>query len=76
MPPRSRAPRHTAGSRICRLCWHTAPLGVEMFIVIGMGDDPLLICPTCADTVLRLRPDGTRKEQESEVVPLQTETLF
>lgn len=72
---RTSRPRHTPGTRICRLCWKTAPLGVEMFIVVGMGEDPLLVCPRCADTVLELRPDGTRKEPGGGEA-LQTESLF
>ena len=30
-----------------------------MFIVIGMGPDPTLVCQRCGETVLELRPDGT-----------------
>lgn len=60
-PPRSRAPRHTAGNRICKLCWHATPPAQDMFIVIGMGPDPMLVCGRCADKVLELRPDGQPK---------------
>jgi hypothetical protein len=33
-----------------------------MFIVLGMGPDPTLVCQRCGDTVLELRPDGQPKE--------------
>lgn len=41
-----------------------------MFIILGMGDDPLLVCQLCGDKVLELRPDGQPKEPEV----LQSET--
>lgn len=64
MPPRTRTPRFTTGSRICHLCWRSQPPGKDMFIILGMGDDPLLVCQLCGDKVLELRPDGQPKEPE------------
>jgi hypothetical protein len=29
-----------------------------MYIVVGLGDHPLLVCPRDAETVLRLSPTG------------------
>jgi hypothetical protein len=57
------------------LCWRTAPIGVDMFIVIGMADQPLLICPTCAETVLLLQPTGERIATK-EGTPNDEPTLF
>jgi len=58
MPPRDTQPRHTTGTRICKLCWHSTPPAQDMFIVVGMGDDPLLACGRCAEKVLRLSVTG------------------
>jgi hypothetical protein len=55
---RARHPRFTTGTRICQLCWNTTPIGSDMFVVVGMGDGPLLVCPRCAEKVLRLKPTG------------------
>lgn len=76
MPPRDTRPTINAASRICRLCWKTTAPGYEMFIVVGMTPDPLLVCPRCAESVLSMGPTADKATQESEVVPLQTETLF
>jgi hypothetical protein len=35
-----------------------------MFIVVGMGDGPLLVCPTCGDKVLELQVNGEPKTAE------------
>lgn len=47
-------PKHTPGSRLCRLCWKVAPVGVEMFVIIGLTPEALLACPGCAQNVLEL----------------------
>lgn len=45
-----------------------------MFIVLGMGPDPTLVCMRCGETVLELRPDGQKIEPEGGGAP-QDETL-
>lgn len=72
MPSRDTRPTINAASRICRLCWKTAPPGYEMFIVVGMTPDPLLVCPHCAESVLSMGPSADKTEsKESEVMPGQ-----
>jgi hypothetical protein len=76
MSPRDTRPTINAASRICRLCWKRAAPGYEMFIVVGMTPDPLLVCPKCAESVLSMGPSAAKTNSESEVTPLQSETLF
>lgn len=45
-----------------------------MFIVLGMGPDPTLVCQRCGETVLELRPDGQPIQMEGGGPP-QDKTL-
>jgi hypothetical protein len=47
-----------------------------MFIVVGMADQPMLVCPSCADTVLQLAPTGERRQESEGVMPDDQLTMF